>query len=288
MKSHVIKIKGRNFHYLDYGNRTRPVLVLIHGFHACAAKMSDFADYISPYFHLIIPDLPGFGKSDELPSEFNINKSALEVLAFLKTIKIDKYFLSGFSMGGGVALEMLLTDPQGCLGTLFIYPLALGTHMKFSTRKKITIRFLTALAKSPVFSPVMRKMFYNDKIMYYLFKMLSASNLSTDIDLKRRIANSRLCSYKTYIHGVSSIFNFQPSIEKKFSGLKTILVLNKFDELIDPKYTLANYRSYFPEADAKYLNLGSHNPTRKENADAFNKQFPPLLQEVLRELGVNK
>lgn len=288
MKSRIITVKGIRFHYLEYCRANLPVLVLIHGFHSCASQMADLANFISPYFRLIVPDLPGFGKSDEHPDGFNLEKSAGTLLSFLKAKKINKYYLSGFSMGGGVALEMLLNNPNGCLGTLFIYPLALGKHMKFSQGKKTAIKTLVALARSPIGKPILRKMFYTDKIMYFLFKKLSASDKSTDTDLKRRIINSRRCSFNTYINGVSSIFDFQPSEKKKFTGLKTILILNKFDELIDPKFTLENYRNYFPPAKIKYLNLCSHNPTRKENADAFNRLFPPLLAEIVRELGVGK
>jgi pimeloyl-ACP methyl ester carboxylesterase len=286
MKSNNIIINGTKLHYLEYGSNNLTPLILIHGFHSCAEQMSDFANYISPYFHLIVPDLPGFGESKEYQDNFNLEKSAKTLLAFLKAKQIYKYFLSGFSMGAAVALEMLLNDPNGCQGNLFIYPLAMGSHIKYSSGKKKVVKYLVSFAKSPLFNPLLKKMFHSDRIMYFLFKKLSASGVSTDADLKRRIINSRMCSFNTYIYGVSSIFGFQPSREKKFPGLKTIIVLNKNDELIDSRFTLKNYRNYFPNLIMKYLNLGSHNPTRKENNQAFNRLFPPLLQDILNELGV--
>lgn len=284
MRSAIVSLNGHKLHYYEIGGKTDPPLVLVHGFHACAQSMLEFAKTLAPSFHVFIPDLPGFGKSEEQKIPFSIINSAEILHQFVQKIGLSKYYLAGFSMGGGITMEMLLKDHSSCLGLILIYPLCCGSHIKYSSHKRLAVSSLLFSARMPLLKNLMKRLFYSDKAMYFIFKKLSVSGKSTREDLLRRIENSRQCRFKTYIEGVSSILNYFPSGFKEFPHLKTVIILNHNDELIDPDLTFNSYKPYFPAMKVCCLNLGSHNPYRCTNQEQFNREFPHLLQEVLKGL----
>ena len=67
-------------------------------------------DFFKDHFRVITPDLPGFGKSNNVKSHDNIHSMANFILDCLKDKKIDKFYLLGHSMGGMIAQEMAKMD----------------------------------------------------------------------------------------------------------------------------------------------------------------------------------
>ena len=65
-----ININGLNIHYCEAGvpQKGKPALLLVHGFLVHHYEWNRFIPELSKEFHVIAPDLPGFGKSS-LPNE---------------------------------------------------------------------------------------------------------------------------------------------------------------------------------------------------------------------------
>ncbi len=94
-------INGKSVSYTKHGEG-QPV-VLLHGF----AEHAGVWDTMIPMLknmQLLIPDLPGSGKSDPDNSGMLIDDYAVTVNELLKHEKIDKCILIGHSMGGYIAL----------------------------------------------------------------------------------------------------------------------------------------------------------------------------------------
>ena len=81
-------------------------LVLIHGFLGSSIMWRPQIDFFKDHFRVITPDLPGFGKSNNVKSYDNIHLMANSILDCLKNKKIDKFYLLGHSMGGMIVQEM--------------------------------------------------------------------------------------------------------------------------------------------------------------------------------------
>ncbi len=83
-----------------------PVLLLLHG---SPGRMQDF-DGLVPVlrerYRLLIPDLPGFGKSERDLPDYSIRAGSVAVLELLDRLGVERAHVVGFSMGGGVALEL--------------------------------------------------------------------------------------------------------------------------------------------------------------------------------------
>ena len=59
-----ITVEGRAWPYLEGGNFSKPVLILIHGFSGEKDNWAMLAPELKQHFHIIAPDLPGFGENE--------------------------------------------------------------------------------------------------------------------------------------------------------------------------------------------------------------------------------
>ena len=87
-------------------------LVLVHGYLGSSEMWTFQKDYLSKYFRVIVPALPGFGESYKVKSVNSINKMAKIVLHYLEEKKINNFYLMGHSMGGMIVQEMYVISPE--------------------------------------------------------------------------------------------------------------------------------------------------------------------------------
>ena len=88
----------------DIGSGTP--LVLVHGFLGSSDMWSPQIDFFKNDFRVIVPALPGFGKSNKLNSCDSIKCMARVILDLLKKKEIKNFNLLGHSMGGMIVQEI--------------------------------------------------------------------------------------------------------------------------------------------------------------------------------------
>ena len=81
-------------------------LVLVHGFLGSSAIWTPQKEFLSKYFRVISPALPGFGESSKVKSLNSINSMAKTLLKLLDKRYINEFNLMGHSMGGMIVQEM--------------------------------------------------------------------------------------------------------------------------------------------------------------------------------------
>jgi pimeloyl-ACP methyl ester carboxylesterase len=101
-----VNVNGANIHYLESEGSFAPSqsLLFLHGWPLSSGAFRASLEYLASNYHIIAPDLPGFGKSDYVPSLQNYEAYSDWVFDFLKALKINQVNLVGHSMGGGIAL----------------------------------------------------------------------------------------------------------------------------------------------------------------------------------------
>lgn len=87
-----------------------PVL-LVHGSPGDGDAFRQVAPYLAATYRTLAPDLPGFGASSPRVPDYSIRAHAAMVLQLLDSLGIRQVHAVGFSLGGGVALEMHRADP---------------------------------------------------------------------------------------------------------------------------------------------------------------------------------
>lgn len=89
--------------------RSYPIL-LLHGSPGSGGVFRRLGPALGAERHTIAPDLPGFGGSTTRVPDYSIRAHAAMSLQLLDSLAIERAHAVGFSLGGGVALEMFRAD----------------------------------------------------------------------------------------------------------------------------------------------------------------------------------
>jgi len=109
----TVDVNGVTWPYLEGGPRNGEKVVLVHGFGADKDHWSLYAKHLTDRYHVIAPDLPGFGDSDLSPDrDYSIKAQTDRLIGFLDALGIDKAHLGGNSMGGYIVLHAALEYPD--------------------------------------------------------------------------------------------------------------------------------------------------------------------------------
>jgi len=106
-----VDLKGLRARCLVAGEAGPPV-VLIHGLGASAEIWSGNLAALSSRFRVYAPDLPGFGRTEK-PGWMDYSPAAYSrfIREFMTARGIGRAALVGHSLGGGVALRVILDEP---------------------------------------------------------------------------------------------------------------------------------------------------------------------------------
>ncbi|MFN8472243.1 MAG: alpha/beta fold hydrolase [Anaerolineae bacterium] len=96
----------------------RPALLFIHGAGAQNGLWMDAARRLERAA-VFVPDLPGHGQSDGVPSD-SIPTYARWIVDFADAVGLDRFVPVGHSMGGGVALQLALDYSERVEGLILV------------------------------------------------------------------------------------------------------------------------------------------------------------------------
>lgn len=96
-----------------YDNKLEGIpLVFIHGWLGSSLEWRYQLYHFNFKNHIILLDLPGFGKSDKPNKVYSIDFYTKQITNFLKLLKYNKIILIGHSLGGLIALDIVLKNPK--------------------------------------------------------------------------------------------------------------------------------------------------------------------------------
>lgn len=108
--SRFLEAGGLRWHVQLLGDG--PPIVLLHGSGAASHSWGDVAPLLAKRFTVVVPDLPGHGFTDRLPSQrMSVRSIAGAVQSLLNTLRIDPVAIAGHSAGGAVALAVAAGKP---------------------------------------------------------------------------------------------------------------------------------------------------------------------------------
>ncbi len=94
-----IKIDDHNIVYLE-GGKGQSIL-LLHGYTANKDSWNDFAYYLTKEYHVVIPDIPGYGESTKsMDSNYDLSSQISRLNKFITALKLKDPHIAGNSMGG--------------------------------------------------------------------------------------------------------------------------------------------------------------------------------------------
>lgn len=93
-----------------------PALLLIHGFPLDHRLWEPVLSKLPSTLHVLLPDLPGMGRSPIPPEVRSIDDYARALLALMDEQKISTFAVAGHSMGGYIAFAMQRQAPDRVVG----------------------------------------------------------------------------------------------------------------------------------------------------------------------------
>ena len=154
MRDSEITINGLKINYKIFGEGN-PFLVL-HGWGSNSDRWAPIAEEISNGvpggpgpFEVIVPDLPGFGKSDAILEPWNTNKYINFIEEFLRLLEIKDFYILGHSFGGALASKIAVKHAQE-VKKLFLVSAAC---VRKKTAQKSFFRKIAKVAKLFYFLP---------------------------------------------------------------------------------------------------------------------------------------
>ena len=114
LKEKSIQVGEHTLVYLEGGSGES--ILLLHGFGADKDNWNLFSQYLTKKYHVIAPDLPGFGESSQIwIDQYTIAAQVERVQEFGKKMGLKKFHLVGNSMGGLIAGVYAATYPDEIL-----------------------------------------------------------------------------------------------------------------------------------------------------------------------------
>jgi pimeloyl-ACP methyl ester carboxylesterase len=94
-----IQVDDHKIVYLE-GGKGQTVL-LLHGFGANKDSWTRFAKYLTGDYHVVIPDIPGFGESSQIQkANYDAENQLKRIDRFTEALKLERFHVAGNSMGG--------------------------------------------------------------------------------------------------------------------------------------------------------------------------------------------
>ncbi len=121
-----VVIGGRSINYLAMGGSDATPLVLIHGFGGDLSTWIFNQAVLAAARPVIALDLPGHGASSKDVRAGDVPALADIIQGLLDTLGIARAHLAGHSLGGAVALELALSDPQRVVSLSLLAPAGLS------------------------------------------------------------------------------------------------------------------------------------------------------------------
>ncbi|MFW6120468.1 MAG: alpha/beta fold hydrolase [Petrotogales bacterium] len=218
-----IEVSKEKIAYREAGEGNSEALVLVHGFLGSSYDYSRIIPSLAERYHIIAPDLIGFGFSTK-NIKLDYSKKSLSEFVYLtlKELGIEKFNILGHSMGGEVAINLVLNHPKSVNKLILIDS---GGYIQ-NERRLLSNEFIGSLYLRTVFQNYLlqRSIF---KLAFYDRESVEISDFKPAYSLVYNIPSKTLYKFNSDDDS-GSIAN-----EIKTIKTPTLIIWGDKDQLID-------------------------------------------------------
>ncbi|MFA9558989.1 alpha/beta fold hydrolase [Evansella sp. AB-rgal1] len=271
----IMKVRGKETHYLDYGSSDAPAVLFLHGFPESSLLWNEVALVVQKAgYRAIAPDLPGFGQSvafDE-PSTW---ERYMEFLSdFVAELSIEQFHLVTHDWG------VLIGTRWACTHSLQLRSLVISDATfspDYVWHKDAQIirspgegeQWVAFLQNKPVFDGFMKKSIPNmsQAIVEDFYKLFSDPlNEEVTLDLYRSGEMQKLEMYRGHL--------------AEFLSLPVTIIFGEHDTYIHPEFGLKLKKEELPHASFHIIpEVGHFTPLEAP------KEYGSLLTQHLNQIS---
>ena len=112
VKYRTTEVDGFKIFYREAGAAGAPKLLLLHGFPSASHMFRDLIPLLADRFHIVAPDLPGFGNSDMPGRDHSFDQIARMIDRFTEIVGLDRYAVYVFDYGAPTGFRLAVTHPD--------------------------------------------------------------------------------------------------------------------------------------------------------------------------------
>lgn len=116
-----VLVDGLNIFYREAGPADAPTVLLLHGYPTSSHMFRRLIPVLSGYYHVIAPDMPGFGLSD-LPSReqytYTFDNLAKTMQGFIDALGLKRFTIYVFDYGAPVGYRLAVANPEKITGII--------------------------------------------------------------------------------------------------------------------------------------------------------------------------
>ena len=108
-------VDGLNIFYREAGAKDAPALLLLHGFPSSSHMFRDLIPLLADRFHIVAPDLPGFGQSGMPPRDkfaYTFDHLGEIIGRFTEVIGLTRFAVYVFDYGAPTGFRIAVKHPE--------------------------------------------------------------------------------------------------------------------------------------------------------------------------------
>lgn len=248
VQENFVEVDGNKIRYLESGNSGK-TLILVHGLGASAERWSNVIPKFAKHYHVIVPDLIGFGYSDKPVADYTPDFFSTFLGRFFDSLGIQCPNLIGSSLGGQVAAEYTSSNPKNIEKLILVSP---AGAMKQST--------------PALDAYIMAALYPNEQSAKNAFEMMESSGKEVDNGIvhgfieRMQLPNAKLAFMSTVL-GLKNSEIISPKLHMIQSP--TLVIWGSKDPVI-PIQHAERFVSYIPNCQFYTMDGCGHTPYVQE------------------------
>jgi len=116
-----VHVKGLNIFYREAGLKYAPTILLLHGYPTSSHMFRNLIPILSEKYHVIAPDLPGFGYSDAPNHDqfnYTFDNLADTMQSFIDQLEMNRFAVYVFDYGAPVGYRLAMANPEKITGII--------------------------------------------------------------------------------------------------------------------------------------------------------------------------
>lgn len=112
---HFQQVGNVNVFYREAGDPSKPTILLLHGFPSSSVQFRELMPELMDDYHLIAPDMPGFGQTDAPVKPFyayTFDNLAKTMDAFIDSLGLKHFVMYIFDYGAPVGMRLAMWHPE--------------------------------------------------------------------------------------------------------------------------------------------------------------------------------